>query len=67
MIKEKTGLSFPEYLEKLRIERAIELLSTSDRTINEISEQVGYGSDQSFRRALKRVTGKLPTDFKHQE
>lgn len=67
MIKEKTGLSFPEYLERLRIERAIELLSTSARTINEISGQVGYGSDQSFRRALKRVTGKLPTDFKRQE
>lgn len=64
LIKEATGHSFPEYLEKLRINHAIEFLTTTDMAINEIATKVGYSGDQSFRRAFKRLTGKSPTDFK---
>ena len=50
-----------EYVEKLRIERAIELLGDSSRTIEEIALEVGYASDKSFRRAFKRSTGQSPS------
>ena len=60
-IRQVTGLSFSEYVEKLRIERAIELLGDSSRTIEEIALEVGYASDKSFRRAFKRNTGQSPS------
>ncbi len=60
-IRQETGVGFPEYVEKLRMERAIELLGDSRRTIEEIAQMIGYASDKSFRRAFKRFTGQAPS------
>ncbi len=59
--KEQTGINFTDYVERLRISRASELLRTSSLTINEIGEGVGYNSAQSFRRAFKRIEGTTPS------
>lgn len=61
LFKEQSGINFTDYLEKIRIDQACELLKNKDLTINDISEMVGYNSAQSFRRAFKRVCGVSPT------
>lgn len=61
LFKEQTGINFTDYLEKTRIDKACELLKTTDININDIASNVGYNSAQSFRRAFKKTMGINPT------
>lgn len=63
--KEHAGINFTDYLEGLRIEKACELLMDEKNTVNTISEQVGYNSVHSFRRAFKRVKGISPKEARN--
>lgn len=64
VFKEQVGENFSVYLEKLRIQRAAELLSSGQHTIEEIAERVGYNSAHAFRRAFKRATGAPPSVYR---
>ncbi|MBE6024134.1 MAG: helix-turn-helix domain-containing protein [Cellulosilyticum sp.] len=64
LFKEQVGINFTEYVETQRIDKACELLRTTDVNINDISEQVGYNSVQSFRRAFKRMHGFSPSELR---
>lgn len=64
VVKDKFGCSFKEYLNKIRIEEAIRLLSTTDRQITEIAFAVGYNSPSHFTRLFKVITGKSPREFR---
>ena len=64
LFKEQTGVNFTEYVENQRINKACELLKTTDLNINDISEKVGYNSVQSFRRAFKRLHGFSPSELR---
>lgn len=57
------GLSFSDLLEKTRMEAACSLLRRGDLTVKAVSEQTGYASDASFRRAFKRVLGVSPSEY----
>jgi two-component system response regulator YesN len=61
--KENLGVTFAEYLEKLRIQHACQLMAEEDLTIKEVARQIGYNSDHTFRRAFKRVMGLVPTEY----
>ncbi|MBT9777515.1 helix-turn-helix domain-containing protein [Clostridium sp. MCC353] len=65
VFKEQTGTNFADYLEKIRIDQACELLKNEKMTINEIAQKVGYNSVQSFRRAFKRVKNMSPKEARN--
>ncbi len=60
LFKKVTCQNFSEYLEKIRIMKAINLLQVTELNVNEIAEKVGYTNCVSFRRAFKRVYGTNP-------
>lgn len=62
LFKEQSGENFGDFVETLRIERACELLQDKTIMVNEVAEEVGYNSVQSFRRAFKRVMGVSPKE-----
>lgn len=62
LFKEQSGENFGDFMETLRIEKACELLQDKTITVNEVAEEVGYNSVQSFRRAFKRVKGVSPKE-----
>ncbi len=62
--KEQTGEAFSDHIEKLRISHACELLKAQRLSVEDIARLVGYNSAYSFRRAFKRVTGVLPSEYK---
>jgi len=62
--KAATGHSLIEYLQNLRVEEAKRLLETSDRPIDEISEETGYSDASFFRRLFKRLTGLTPSGYR---
>jgi AraC-like DNA-binding protein len=67
LFKEQTNVNFTDYLEKVRMDHANELLQNKDISINEIALAVGYNSAQSFRRAFKRISGVSPTALRKNE
>jgi two-component system response regulator YesN len=66
VFKEETGENFIDYLTKLRIEAAKNLLKTTNKSMKEISSEVGYSDPNYFSRNFKKYTGKTPTDYQKQ-
>lgn len=67
IFKEHAGINFADYVEKQRIEQACILLKEKRLSVQEISDQVGYNSIQSFRRAFKKITGLTPKAMRESE
>ena len=59
-----TGYSVTEYVKRLRMARARQLLVTSDHTIAEIASIVGYADAFYFSRQFHVVHGASPTQFR---
>ena len=55
-------MSFLEYVTRLRINRACELLLTTELQIGEIQSCTGYQDAKAFYRAFRRCTGMTPTE-----
>ena len=62
--KERMGMSPLDYLTLLRIEKAKELLVSTNLTIQDISSQVGYYDSGSFIRRFKQVAGETPLQYR---
>jgi len=58
------GCSFKELLTHARMSQAIILLKTTDKTISQISTEVGYNSTKLFYSAFKKYYGCLPSEIK---
>lgn len=62
--KNKLGISFACYLEKLRIDNALVFLKETGITVREVAEKTGYNSVHSFRRAFKKCVGSIPSNLR---
>ncbi|MEK0317833.1 response regulator [Cohnella sp. 56] len=67
LFRAKTGVSFVEYLRKIRIAKAMELLSRSQLKISEISDKVGFNSYKHFTRSFTESVGISPIEFREQK
>lgn len=57
-------LNFGEYVRKLRIEKAINLIQNSDLTLTEIAYMTGFSDQIHFTRIFKLHTGKNPSSYR---
>lgn len=64
--KKQTGMRPKDYIQKLRIEKAKELLLTTGYSISEIAKQVGYDHSSSFCRAFKLIENSNPNLYRRQ-
>jgi YesN/AraC family two-component response regulator len=64
MFKKGTGLNFTEYVSRVRIENAKNLLLNPNLRISEIAYQVGFQSLTHFNRVFKKVVGEAPTEYR---
>ena len=62
--KKQTGYAPVEYVLKMRMERAMMLLTHSSKTVAEISEEVGYDSVNAFIKVFKRKTNYSPSAYR---
>lgn len=67
IFKRKTGINFSEYLLKIKMEKASELLRDITRKTYEIAAEVGYDNPKNFTRAFKQYSGKTPREFREQD
>ncbi|RED61785.1 response regulator transcription factor [Cohnella lupini] len=64
LFKSVTDENFIEYVTRKRMEKACELLRSSDRKINEIAELVGYENQRYFSQVFKKFTGMTPSEYR---
>jgi AraC-like DNA-binding protein len=57
-------LSFGDYIRKLRIEKAIQLLGDSKYSLGEIAYLAGFSDQSHFIRIFKKHTGKNPSSYR---
>ncbi len=66
MFKKVAGINFTDYLSRVRIERAQNLLLNPNLRVSEIAFEVGFQSLTHFNRVFKKITGQSPTDYRGQ-
>ena len=67
LFRKETGESFQGYLQRLRLQHAAHLLQSTDRPVNLICQQAGFGSLAHFLRAFKHHHGVTPQQYRHRE
>lgn len=65
IFRKATGQTPIDYLMRLRIQRAMEMLKTGGRTVTEIAFAVGFNDSNYFTRQFKKVSGLTPLQFRH--
>ncbi|GHB40185.1 AraC family transcriptional regulator [Pseudovibrio japonicus] len=61
---EEAGMTWSQCLRRLRMIRAVELLSHEDEQVIQIAGAVGYASLSAFNKAFRDFTGQTPTEFR---
>jgi AraC-like DNA-binding protein/ligand-binding sensor protein len=64
MFKKATGLTFTDYLGRVRVEKAKNLLLNPHLRVSEIAYTVGFQSLTHFNRIFRKITGEAPTAFR---
>ena len=66
IFKDKTGVSFTDYLKRVRIDKAKELLKSTNKKIYEIAGLVGYENPKQFMKVFRKTTGISPSEYREQ-
>lgn len=64
VFKEQTGEGIGEYINRVRVEKAKELIVQGKLTPEEIAKKVGYSNLRTFYRAFKKIEGVTPGKYK---
>lgn len=64
MFKKATGLTFTDYLSRVRVEKAKALLLNPHLRISEIAYDVGFQSLTHFNRMFRKIVGESPTAYR---
>ena len=65
-VKFLTGWGVNDYINRLRIEKSVFLLTNTNMNINEISYEVGFSYPRYFSTSFKQIKGMTPTRFKEE-
>lgn len=66
LFKEFTGIAPAMYQQELRLQRAKEMLSTTDMSIKEIAYRLNFESPDYFSSKFRMKTGRKPSDFRQE-
>jgi AraC-like DNA-binding protein/mannose-6-phosphate isomerase-like protein (cupin superfamily) len=64
LIKKVTGQNYSELVQRIRLERACELLENSDIEVGEIAEEIGFADTSNFHRAFRKFYGTTPARYR---
>ncbi len=64
MFKKATGLTFTDYLARIRVEKVKNLLLNPNKRISEAAYEVGFQSLSQFNRVFRRIAGESPTTYR---
>lgn len=64
LFKDQVNMNFSEYVTRRRIQRAKELVITTNLPINEIAEEAGYKTSKYFIKIFKEIEGMTPSVYR---
>lgn len=64
MFKKETGLTFVDYLARVRVETLKQLLLNPHKRVSEAAYEVGFQSLSQFNRVFRRIAGEAPSAFR---
>jgi AraC-like DNA-binding protein/ligand-binding sensor protein len=64
VFKKSTGLTFSDYLARVRVEAVKKLLLNQNKRVSEAAYEAGFQSLSQFNRTFNRLAGESPTDFR---
>jgi AraC-like DNA-binding protein/ligand-binding sensor protein len=64
MFKKASGINFTEYLSRVRVEKAKNLLLNPNARVSEVAYNVGFQSLTHFNRVFRKLTGYSPTEYR---
>ena len=64
ILKQRYGKSFREKLREMRLEVACDLLRSTDLTIGEIAERIGYGTPSNFTVFFRDAAAMTPSQYR---
>jgi AraC-like DNA-binding protein/ligand-binding sensor protein len=64
IFKKATGITFTDYLARVRVEKAKNLMLNPHKRISETAFEVGFQSLSQFNRVFRRVAGESPSDYR---
>ena len=62
--KKSTGLTFTDYLARVRIEKVKNLLLNPHKRISEAAYEAGFQSLSQFNRVFRKIAGEAPTAYR---
>ncbi len=64
LIKQRTGKTFVEFVNEIRLGYATRLLIETNKSISEICYECGFNNISNFNRTFKKKQGTTPTEFR---
>ena len=64
IFKKETGQNVPDYIHEKRVHMAKQLLSTTDQSIGDVAQQVGYSTAWTMNRIFKRIVHMTPGQWR---
>ncbi len=64
LIRKTTGMPFHEYVQKIKIQKAISLIEGSETPVTEIAQLLGFTDSSHFSRVFKQKTGYTPVSLR---
>ena len=62
-LKATVGLTPVDFVQEMRIKRAVQLMATGNFSISEIAYRTGFNDPKYFSRCFKKHLGETPTDY----
>ena len=62
--REQTGITLNDYVHRVKIGEAKELLADRTKSVSLISDYLGYSSPSHFVRAFRKYTGRTPLSYR---
>lgn len=59
-----TAVKPMKYLQRVRVQKACELLESTNKTTEQIASKIGYNDTNAFRRVFHNIMGLNPSEFK---
>ena len=67
MFKQETGENFVDYVTRMRMDKAAQLLHSTEHNIEQIAASLGYNNPAYFTKKFKEIYGMTPSNYRSQD